>query len=280
MVNNKLELWVNNANNGINNDHVIFIKNIDFLSINPHWNTMINVINTNILQKDFGIKFRNSIITTNQIYKFEKLFFHSIKNGFIFIEDDNNSKILINAIEKREPSICNQIRFEVVETFDLEKLLGFNEPNMKNFIENREKILQAINDKYTKFDESELKYYLEVYYKRNILIASFIQKLYRLAMLDFISSAKKIGGILSYILSTSSKTLTPKEIGILLTGKKPTNVKAYNLNINELEQNIKIKIATNLLKLNFKDLDITKISKITELPIKSVEKIYKKMFLR
>lgn len=151
---------------------------------------------------------------------------------------------------------------------------------MKNFIENREKILQAINDKYTKFDESELKYYLEVYYKRNILIASFIQKLYRLAMLDFISSAKKIGGILSYILSTSSKTLTPKEIGILLTGKKPTNVKAYNLNINELEQNIKIKIATNLFKLNFKDLDITKISKITELPIKSVEKIYKKMFLR
>ena len=280
MVNNKLELWVNNANNGINNDHVIFIKNIDFLSINPHWNTMINVINTNILQKDFGIKFRNSIITTNKICKFEKLFYNSIINGFIFIEDDNNSKILINAIEKREPSICNQIRFEVVETFDLEKLLGFNEPNMKNFIENREKILQAINDKYTKFDESELKYYLEVYYKRNILIASFIQKLYRLAMLDFISSAKKIGGILSYILSTSSKTLTPKEIGILLTGKKPTNVKAYNLNINELEQNIKIKIATNLFKLNFKDFDITKISKITELPIKSVEKIYKKMFLR
>ncbi|MGJ0494737.1 hypothetical protein [Aliarcobacter cryaerophilus] len=280
MVNNKLELWVNNANNGINNDHVIFIKNINFLSINPHWNTMIDVINTNILQIDFGIKFRNSIITTNKIYKFEKLFFHSIKNGFIFIEDDNNSKILINAIEKRDPSICNQIRFEVVETFDLEKLLGFNESHMKNFIETREKILQAINDKYTKFDESELKYYLEVYYKRNILIASFIQKLYRLAMLDFISSAKKIGGILSYILSTSSKTLTPKEIGILLTGKKPTNVKAYNLNINELEQNIKIKIATNLFKLNFKDFDITKISKITELPIKSVEKIYKKMFLR
>ncbi|MCT7466695.1 hypothetical protein N5T78_08900 [Aliarcobacter cryaerophilus] len=280
MVNNKLELWVNNANNGINNDHVIFIKNIDFLSINPHWNTMIDVINTNILQKDFGIKFRNSIITTNKIYKFEKLFYNSISDGFIFIENEENIKKFIYAIEKREPSICNQIRFEVVETFDLEKLLGFNESHMKNFIETREKILQAINDKYTKFDESELKYYLEVYYKRNILIASFIQKLYRLAMLDFISSAKKIGGILSYILSTSSKTLTPKEIGILLTGKKPTNVKAYNLNINELEQNIKIKITTNLLKLNFKDLDITKISKITELPIKSVEKIYKKMFLR
>ena len=280
MVNNKLELWVNNANNGINNDHVIFIKNINFLSINPHWNTMIDVINTNILQIDFGIKFRNSIITTNKIYKFEKLFFHSIKNGFIFIEDDNNSKILINAIEKREPSICNQIRFEVVETFDLEKLLGFNEPNMKNFIENREKILQAINHKYTKFDESELKYYLEVYYERKILIASFIQKLYRLVKLDFISSSKKIGSLLSEILSTSSKTHTPKQIGVVFIGKKPTNIKAYNLNINEVELNTKTKIATNLLKLNLKELDIKQISKITDLSINQVEKIYKKIFIK
>ena len=280
MVNNKLELWVNNANNGINNDHVIFIKNINFLSINPHWNTMIDVINTNILQIDFGIKFRNSIITTNKMYKFEKLFFHSIKNGFIFIEDDNNSKILINAIEKREPSICNQIRFEVVETFDLEKLLGFNESHMKNFIETREKILQAINDKYTKFDESELKYYLEVYYERKILIASFIQKLYRLVKLDFISSSKKIGSLLSEILSTSSKTHTPKQIGVVFIGKKPTNIKAYNLNINEVELNTKTKIATNLLKLNLKELDIKQISKITDLSINQVEKIYKKIFIK
>ncbi|MCT7471014.1 hypothetical protein N5T90_09010 [Aliarcobacter cryaerophilus] len=280
MVNNKLELWVNNANNGINNDHVIFIKNINFLSINPHWNTMIDVINTNILQKDFGIKFRNSIITINKISIFEKLFYNNIKDGFIFIEDEESIKKFIYAIETKDISICNEIKCSLVEPVSLEIILKYSREDIKIFIKDRESILQAMNYKYVKFDEEDLEYFLEVYYKRNILIASFIQKLYRLAMLDFISSAKKIGGILSYILSTSSKTLTPKEIGILLTGKKPTNVKAYNLNINELEQNIKIKITTNLLKLNFKDLDITKISKITELPIKSVEKIYKKMFLR
>ncbi|MCT7602287.1 hypothetical protein [Aliarcobacter butzleri] len=280
MVNNKLELWVNNANNRINNDHVIFIKNIDFLSINTHWNTMIDVINTNILQKDFGIKFRNSIITTNQIYRFEKLFYNNIKDGFIFIEDEESIKKFIYAIETKDISICNEIKCSLVKPVSLEIILKYSREDIKIFIKDRESILQAMNYKYVKFDEEDLEYFLEVYYNRKILIASFIQKLYRLAMLDFISSAKKIGGILSYILSTSSKTLTPKEIGILLTGKKPTNVKAYNLNINELEQNIKIKITTNLLKLNFKDLDITKISKITELPIKSVEKIYKKMFLR
>ena len=60
-----------------------------------------------------------------------------------------------------------------------------------------------------------MEYFLEVYYKRNILIAAFIQKLYRLVNLDFISSSKNIGSLLSEILSTSSKTHTPKQIGVV-----------------------------------------------------------------
>ncbi|MCT7487271.1 hypothetical protein N5T98_11995 [Aliarcobacter cryaerophilus] len=280
MQDNKLKIWIENGLNKVDNIEVVFIKYEGILNITKPFNSKFDCINTNMMNNDFGIKFRNSIITTNQIYRFEKLFYNNIKDGFIFIENEESIKKFIYAIEKREPSICNQISFEVVETFDLEKLLGFNESHMKNFIETREKILQAINDKYTKFDESELKYYLEVYYKRNILIASFIQKLYRLAMLDFISSAKKIGGILSYILSTSSKTHTPKQIGVVFIGKKPTNIKAYNLNINEVELNTKTKIATNLLKLNLKELDIKQISKITDLSINQVEKIYKKIFIK
>ena len=280
MVNNKLELWVNNANNRINNDHVIFIKNIDFLSINPHWNTMINVINTNILQKDFGIKFRNSIITTNKIYKFEKLFYNSISDGFIFIENEESIKKFIYAIETKDISICNEIKCSLVEPVSLEIILKYSREDIKIFIKDRESILQAMNYKYVKFDEEDLEYFLEVYYERKILIASFIQKLYRLVKLDFISSSKKIGSLLSEILSTSSKTHTPKQIGVVFIGKKPTNIKAYNLNINEVELNTKTKIATNLLKLNLKELDIKQISKITDLSINQVEKIYKKIFIK
>ena len=280
MQDNKLKIWIENGLNKVDNIEVVFIKYEGILNITKPFNSKFDCIDTNMMNNDFGSKFINSIITTNQIYNFEKLFYNNIKDGFIFIEDKESIKKFIYAIETKDISICNEIKCSLVKPVSLEIILKYSREDIKIFIKNRESILQAMNYKYVKFDEEDLEYFLEVYYKRNILIASFIQKLYRLAMLDFISSAKKIGGILSYILSTSSKTLTRKEIGILLTGKKPTNVKAYNLNINELEQNIKIKITTNLLKLNFKDLDITKISKITELPIKSVEKIYKKMFLR
>ena len=280
MQDNKLKIWIENGLNKVDNIEVVFIKYEGILNITKPFNSKFDCINTNMMNNDFGSKFRNSIITINKISIFEKLFYNNIKDGFIFIEDEESIKKFIYAIETKDISICNEIKCSLVEPVSLEIILKYSREDIKIFIKDRESILQAMNYKYVKFDEEDLEYFLEVYYKRNILIASFIQKLYRLAMLDFISSAKKIGGILSYILSTSSKTLTRKEIGILLTGKKPTNVKAYNLNINELEQNIKIKIATNLFKLNFKDLDITKISKITELPIKSVEKIYKKMFLR
>ena len=141
-------------------------------------------------------------------------------------------------------------------------------------------ILKAMNYKYVKFDEEDLEYFLEVYYKRKILIASFIQKLYRLVNLNFLISEKKIGKILCNILNTSSKTVTPKYIGILGGTKKISNTRVYDLNFNQTELDTKLKIATNLLELNLKELDIKQISKNTELSINQVEKIYKKIFIK
>ena len=137
-----------------------------------------------------------------------------------------------------------------------------------------------MNYKYVKFDEEDLEYFLEVYYKRKILIASFIQKLYRLVNLNFLISEKKIGKILCNILNTSSKTVTPKYIGILGGTKKTSNTRVYDLKFNQTELDTKIKIATNLLKLNLKELDIKQISKNTGLLINQVEKIYKKIFIK
>ncbi len=39
--------------------------------------------------------------------------------------------------------------------------------------------------------QEDLEYFLEVYYKRKILIASFIQKLYRLVNLNFLNKLRK-----------------------------------------------------------------------------------------
>ena len=283
MQDNKLKIWIENGLNNKANVEVLFIKYDGILNIKKPINSKFDCIDTNMMNNDDDdddSKFRNYIITTNQIYNFEKLFYNSIKDGFIFIEDKESIKKFIYAIETKDISICNEIKFSLVKPVSLRIIHKYSREDIEIFIKNRESILKAMNYKYVKFDEEDLEYFLEVYYKRNILIAAFIQKLYRLVNLDFIKRKKNIGSLLSEILSTSSKTHTPKQIGVVFIGKKPTNIKAYNLNINQVELNIKNKIATNLFKFTFNELDIATIAKITELSIKRVENIYKKIFLK
>jgi len=280
---NKLKIWLENAFNRKANSNVVFVNNSNrLLEIENCFRANIEIIDTIIIQNDKTINSntRNYIVTTFGFSCLKNIFNSAIKNGFIFIKDDENINQFIYAIENRNPDICNQISFKLVEPVNLEELLHYEQKELYDFIKGREDILQAINNKYIKLDEEYLRCYLAVYYEKKILIASFIQKLYRLANLDFISSDKKIGGILSKMLLTSSKTFTPKQIGINCNTKKITNIKAYDLNINEVEQNVKIDIATELIKLDLKELDITKISKITKLPIKIVENIFKKICLK
>lgn len=280
MQDNKLKIWIENCLNNELNIEVVFIKYEGILNIKKPFNSKFYCIDTNMINNDCDSKFINSIITTNQIYNFEKLFYNNIKDGFIFIEDKESIKKFIYAIETKDISICNEIKFSLVKPVSLGIIHKYSREDIEIFIKNRESILKAMNYKYVKFDEEDLEYFLEVYYKRKILIASFIQKLYRLVNLNFLISEKKIGKILCNILNTSSKTVTLKYIGILGGTKKTSNTRVYDLNINQTELDTKIKIATNLLKLNLKELDIKQISKNTGLLINQVEKIYKKIFIK
>ena len=280
MQDNKLKVWIENYLNNKANVEVIFIKYDGILNIKKPINSKFDCIDTNMMNNYDDSKFRNPIITTNQIYRFETLFYNSIKDGFIFIENEESIKKFIYAIETKDISICNEIKFSLIKPVSLRIILKYSREDIEIFIKDRERILKAMNYKYVKFDEEDLKYFLEVYYKRKILIASFIQKLYRLVNLNFLISEKKIGKILCNILNTSSKTVTPKYIGIRGGTKKTSNTRVYDLNINQTELDTKIKIATNLLKLNLKELDIEQISKNTELLINQVEKIYKKIFIK
>ncbi len=280
MQDNKLKIWIENCLNNELNIEVVFIKYEGILNIKKPFNSKFYCIDTNMINNDCDSKFINSIITANQIYNFEKLFYNNIKDGFIFIEDKESIKKFIYAIETKDISICNEIKFSLVKPVSLGIIHKYSREDIEIFIKNRESILKAMNYKYVKFDEEDLEYFLEVYYKRKILIASFIQKLYRLVNLNFLISEKKIGKILCNILNTSSKTVTPKYIGIRGGTKKTSNTRVYDLNINQTELDTKIKIATNLLKLNLKELDIKQISKNTGLLINQVEKIYKKIFIK
>lgn len=280
MQDNKLKIWIENGLNNALNIEVVFIKYEGILNIKKPINSKFDCIDTNMMNNYDDSKFRNPIITTNQIYRFETLFYNSIKDGFIFIENEESIKKFIYAIETKDISICNEIKFSLIKPVSLGIILKYSREDIEIFIKDRERILKAMNYKYVKFDEEDLKYFLEVYYKRKILIASFIQKLFRLVNVNFSFSEKKIGKILCNILNISSKTVTPKYIGILGGTKKTSNTRVYDLNFNQTELDTKIKIATNLLKLNLKELDIEQISKNTELLINQVEKIYKKIFIK
>lgn len=281
MEDNKIKNWLENAFNARDNEETIFIRDLNIYSLNKPLYSKLDFINLSIKNTDYSIKFKNSIIPiTNNMDNFQNLIKKNIKDGFIFIEDENSKKNLIRAINTKDISICDEIKYSLVRPISLEKILKYSKDELRIFINDTENILKAINSEYIKFHEEDLEYFLEVYYKRNILIAAFIQKLYRLVNIDFISSEKKIGGILSYILSTSSKTVTPKYIKILGGTKKISNLRIYDLNINQIEQDTKIKIATNLLKLNLKELDIKQISENTGLSINKVEKIYKQLYIK
>lgn len=280
MQDNKLKIWIENGLNNAPNVEVVFIKYEGILNINKPNYSKFDWIDTNRVNSDCSSKFINSIITINQISKLQKLFYNSIKDGFIFIEDEDSIKKLIFAIETKDTSICNEIKYCLVKPISLEKILKYSREDLRIFIDVRESILKSINDKYIKFNKEDLEYFLEVYYKRNILIAAFIQKFYRLTNVDFISSDKRIGKILRNILNTSSKVVSIKYVGLGRDTYRVRNIRIYDLNINKIEQDIKIKITTNLLKLNLKELDIKKISKNTDLSINQVEKIYKKIFIK
>src|SRR5574344_1402600 len=162
MQDNKLKIWIENGLNKVDNIEVVFIKYEGILNITKPFNSKFDCINTNMMNNDFGIKFRNSIITTNQIYRFEKLFYNNIKDGFIFIENEESIKKFIYAIEKREPSICNEIKCSLVKPVSLEIILKYSREDIEIFIKNRESILKAMNYKYVKVDEEDLEYFLEV----------------------------------------------------------------------------------------------------------------------
>jgi hypothetical protein len=280
MNDNKIEEWIKNAFENKINTQSIFIKDYGFDNINKPYDVKINFINLRYSNKDFIPKSNNPIIVVNNTFNFQNSIKEHISKGFIFIHDKQSVENLVLAIARKNIYKIKEVKNIVVEAINLEILLYFNKNELQKFIVNRENILKAINEQYEKLHHEDLLYFLEVYYSKKILIASFAQRLYRLSILDFTISQKRVGCELAMLLGTSSKILTPKHIGIIGGTKKISNVRGYDLNVNQIEIDIKKAIANKLLVLDLKELNIKKIAKITDLPLKMVEKLYKTIHLR
>ncbi len=280
MNDNKIVEWVKNAFENKVNTQPIFIKDYGFDNINKPFDVKINFINLRYLNKDFIPKSNNPIIVVNNTFNFQNSIKEHISKGFIFIHDKQSVENLIFAIATKDIYKIKEVQYIVVEPIKLETLLSFNKSDFQRFIVDRENILKAINEQYIRLDYEDLLYFLEVYYGKKILIASFAQRLFRLATLDFITGEKRIGTSLRKILNTSSKVVTPKYIGIIGGTKKISNTRVYDLNVNQREREIRTDIAKKLLAFNLKELNVKTIAKVTDLPLKIVEKLYQMAYLK
>lgn len=280
MNDNKIVEWVKNAFENKVNTQPIFIKDYGFDNINKPFDVKINFINLRYLNKDFIPKSNNPIIVVNNTFNFQNSIKEHISKGFIFIHDKQSVENLILGIATKDIYKIKEVQSIVIEPINLETLLSFNKSDFQRFIVDRENILKAINEQYVKLDHEDLFYFLEVYYSKNILIASFVQRLFRLATLDFTISEKRVGGLIRNILGTSSKPVTPLYIGIIGGTRKISNTRVYDLNVNQIEREIRTGIANKLLVLGLKELDVKNIAKITDLPLKIIEKLYKTVYLK
>ncbi len=280
MNDNKIEEWIKNAFENKVNTQPIFIKDYGFDNINKPFDIKINFINLKYLNNDFIPKSNNPIIVINNTFNFKNSIKEHISKGFIVILDKQSVENLIFAIATKDIYKIKEIQCIVIEPIKLETLLSFNKSDFQRFIVDRENILKAINEQYIRLDYEDLLYFLEVYYGKKILIASFAQRLFRLATLDFITGEKRIGTSLRKILNTSSKVVTPKYIGIIGGTKKISNTRVYDLNVNHREREIRTDIAKKLLAFNLKELDVKTMAKVTDLPLKIVEKLYQMAYLR
>ncbi len=197
----------------------------------------------------------------------------------IYIENTNSINKLINLIKDKSLDNKNEIKYEMLEKVAFESLFEDNNVDIKKFVLDRLDLLEKINCNFENIDIDFLITCLNNYYENKILFASFAQLVYRLANLDFISTTKRVGGNIREILGVKSSTISRTRLVDLKVNQLSKSIRVYNLNENTLVSDKKIRIAEELVKLNSKDLDITKISKITELPLKKVEKMYREALL-
>lgn len=276
---NRVEKWIKTVLQNNINKEVVFVKSNDsFTDLKIQRGLNIKFIEF----KSLSIKLdtaKNTIIKIDDSYEFCEFMKNNLLNGAIVITEGNSVKNLLNAIEKRDINMVSKIEYKSLEPITFEDILNYDEKRLREFILYRELILKKVNKYYKELNLQDIDYFLEVYFNKKILIAKFIQKLYRLATLNFILSDKKVGGIIKETIGVSSKVVTPKYIRLLGSTEKLKNTRIYDLKINQLEVDVKMNIAKKLVKLDIKKLDVINVSKITELPIKAIENMYKGIFI-
>lgn len=287
MKENKIKNWIDASNE--NKAYPIIILKVDIVDME---NVLNSIKKLNNKTRCFFVNkidliyehFRFSEI--NQILIIKKNHYISIKEindnirrGCIYIEDASSIKRFICALNNNSIDLCNEIKCEIIERI-----------NFSTILEDKSNLIKFFFDKVDMFEnigihilDKEIGFYqivLTHYVKYNIISANLIHKLYQITNLDFESSARAIGDRISLICGVRSKSIHIINISISLRlYVKNNNIKVYDLNFNQIEYDIKLKIAKELIKFASKNLTVERISKIVELPFKDIDKLYTQVHL-
>lgn len=287
---NKLEEWFDNLIHNNPNNKILFLDNIDSNELS----NIKNEYNNNIRKRSFcEILFLDREIDNQKFYGSSSIL--CLKIGDNFLPDMLFGKEIIyvdlkNKVDNSLKDIIlgktNKINFENYEFKYLNKI------NLKNLIADKDELLYKIRERkellkyitgkdfdfdksnsHFKSDIAELAKYINILINKDILTANFAHYLYKLFMLDFSSSVTKVGLEISKSLNSKSKTFTHASLTDIKSSNY--NLKAYDLNRNQIEIDTKIRIAKNLFALTKEGkLDNKTIAKITELSEKEVLKLF------
>ncbi|MDN5128055.1 hypothetical protein [Aliarcobacter butzleri] len=286
MKENKIEKWINDGNE--NKAYPLLILKVNDEDIENIFNSIKKLNNRkrhffvnkiDLTYEQFRFSPINQILIIKKNHYLIKEMQEHIKKGCIYIEDNDSINKFIYALDNNNVYFCKDITFEVIERTDFLTILQ-DKNNLIKFFFNMVEILEKIDihilDKQTDYYRLVLEHYL----KKNIISANLIHKLYQITNLDFESSARAIGDRISLICGVRSKSIHIINISISLRlYVKNNNIKVYDLNFNQIEYDIKLKIAKELIKFASKNLTVERISKIVELPFKDIDKLYTQVHL-
>ena len=284
---NILNIWLEILYENSSNKKILFLKvntgdtKIFSESLNIFIRKDISIINIDILKEKNGLEKigTNLIIISDSLEPIENMKL-ILNREIIYIEDVNSINKLVELLNNKSLDYYNEIKYDFLQKVNFEKLINSNLDDIGKFVSDRLSLLEKINCNFGNIDSNFLEICLKNYNSKKLLVASFAQLLYRLANLDFISSAKKIGGKIRQIVGVASKPVSSNQLQGLNIRLSLRNYRIYDLNEKPFVMDTKIDIAKKLVKLNLKGLDVIKVAEITELPLKKVEKMYREAFIK
>jgi hypothetical protein len=299
-----IQQWLQKAIQGNVNEDILFIdnniqpliSNIDIIR-SKYKNAKFNIyliddsIRSNIPTNPLSLEKNNIILkgmVSNINESFQKFLRQTYGKKILYFK---TSLPLEQIVEKINSGVYNDIAFNVnkIEPISLEYLLkNHRSINVEDFLlkelTNRQNILslnKLAEMGMTINELTWLQYDIGILQKCNVLTSRLAVILYRFTFLDLNANYTLIGRYIHQICGVRSKTMNSKYSSLtnclLPEDLKQKNFKAYDLSVNESDIAIREEIATKLLNLQIKQLDIKKIAMVTSLTIEKIEKLKKKM---